>query len=167
MQPPTREDWITGIREAVDSASPGSDSDPENEFTNEKRKSADNKYLRLRRLTAELRSKDIELSRVLESKMKIMNEILEITHGENYQPPVVKPDYIGIVREKKVPPQQKFKEPENPETQEPEVSKEQLLATVQVKYISRLYIPTYLTPSVCKIVVRANQRSKNSSIECA
>ncbi len=35
MQPPTRDDWITGIREAVDAASPGSDSDPDyGEFLN-------------------------------------------------------------------------------------------------------------------------------------
>jgi hypothetical protein len=41
----------------------------------------DDKYLRLRRLTAELRGKDIELSKVLESKMKIMYEILDIVQG--------------------------------------------------------------------------------------
>jgi hypothetical protein len=27
MQPPTRDDWITGIREAVDACTPGSDSE--------------------------------------------------------------------------------------------------------------------------------------------
>ena len=43
----------------------------------------DDKYLRLRRLTAELRGKDIELSKVLESKMKIMYEILDIVQGNN------------------------------------------------------------------------------------
>ena len=43
----------------------------------------DDKYLRLRRLTAELRGKDIELSKVLESKMKIMYEILDIVQGND------------------------------------------------------------------------------------
>jgi hypothetical protein len=100
-QPPTRDDWITGIREAVDSATPGSDSDPQNEEDNSRRKKVDSKYLRLRRLTAELRGKDIELSAVLESKMRIMNDILEIVHGENFEKPVAKIDYISIAREKK------------------------------------------------------------------
>ena len=83
MQPPTRDDWITDIREAVDAASPGSDSDPDEDYTKSLRKSVDDKYLRLRRLTAELRGKDIELSKVLESKMKIMYEILDIVQGNN------------------------------------------------------------------------------------
>ena len=83
MQPPTRDDWITDIREAVDAASPGSDSDPDEDYTKSLRKSVDDKYLRLRRLTAELRGKDIELSKVLESKMKIMYEILDIVQGIN------------------------------------------------------------------------------------
>ena len=114
MQPPTRDDWITGIRDAVDAASPGSDSDPDNDFTNQLRKSVDNKYLRLRRLTAELRGKDIELCHVLEFKMKIMNEILEIVHGNEHQR-IPKPDYVNLVREKKT----------------NEVSKEHLLVSIQ------------------------------------
>ena len=64
-------------------ASPGSDSDPDEDYTKSLRKSVDDKYLRLRRLTAELRGKDIELSKVLESKMKIMYEILDIVQGNN------------------------------------------------------------------------------------
>ena len=84
----------------------------------------EDKYLRLRRLTAELRGKDIELSHVLESKMKIMNEILDIVQGDQTDPGlrshhVIKPDYLSTVREKKSP-------------QESEVSKEQLLTCVQV-----------------------------------
>lgn len=119
MQPPTRDDWITGIREAVDAATPGSDSDPDDSYL---RKTVDNKYLRLKRLTAELRGKDIELSHVLESKMKIMNDILEIVQGQDYER-MAKPDYISLVREKK---QQKAAASEIGE-----VSKEQLLMSVQ------------------------------------
>ena len=117
-RPPTRDDWITGIREAVDAASPGSDSEPDHEQNLENRKSVENKYLHLRRLTAELRGKDIELSHVLESKMKIMNEILDIVQEGNVDQ-MIKPDYLSIVREKKT-------------TESSEVSKEQLLLNVQV-----------------------------------
>ena len=121
MQPPTRDDWITDIREAVDAASPGSDSDPDEDYTKSLRKSVDDKYLRLRRLTAELRGKDIELSKVLESKMKIMYEILDIVQGDGYEKPVVKTEYINLVREKKLPGTEV----------EDSMSKEQLLVTVQ------------------------------------
>ena len=94
------------------------------------RKSVEDKYLRLRRLTAELRGKDIELSHVLESKMKIMNEILDIVQGdsESRNPHVIKPDYLSIVREKKA--------------QDSEVSKEQLLSNVQVIFL--FLIPIFI-----------------------
>ena len=92
----------------------------DHDTNNELRKSVEDKYLRLRRLTAELRGKDITLSHVLESKMKIMHEILDIVQGDAYEKPVVKPDYINLVREKKSSGQQ----PEHND-----ISKEQLLAT--------------------------------------
>ena len=115
----------------MDAASPGSDSDPEHDQDQMYRKSVEDKYLRLRRLTAELRGKDIELSHVLESKMKIMNEILDIVQGDQTSTDpgsrsshhVIKPDYLSTVREKKSP-------------QESEVSKEQLLTCVQVIYLN-------------------------------
>ena len=44
----------------------------------ELRRKTESKHLRLRRLTAELRSKDIELAKLLEDKMKIMNEMLQV-----------------------------------------------------------------------------------------
>ena len=50
-----------------------------------------------------------------------LHEILAIVQGDDYEKPVVKPEYINLVREKKTPGQQ-------PET---DISKEQLLATVQ------------------------------------
>ena len=56
-------------------------------------------------MTAELRGKDIELSHVLESKMRIVNEILDIVQGDDYEKPV-KPEYINLVREKKQPGQE-------------------------------------------------------------
>jgi len=105
-------------------ATPGSDSDPDHvEQENVLRKAVDNKYLRLRRLTAELRSKDIDLSHVLESKMKIMSEILEIVHGDKYQKPIPsKLDYTSLVREKKASGQSML-------------SQEQLLSTLQVRIL--------------------------------
>ncbi len=42
----------------------------------------DSKYLRLRRLTAELRGKDIELAHVMEAKLRIANEINKILGEE-------------------------------------------------------------------------------------
>lgn len=129
MQPSTRDDWISGIREAVDVATPGSDSDPDHvEQENVLRKAVDNKYLRLRRLTAELRSKDIDLSHVLESKMKIMSEILEIVHGDKYQKPIPsKLDYTSLVREKKASGQSML-------------SQEQLLSTLQVSTLFNFFL---------------------------
>ena len=59
-----------------------------------------------------------------ESKMKTMHEILDIVQGDAYEKPVVNPDYINLVREKKS------------SGQEPEyndISKEQLLATGKSK----------------------------------
>ena len=90
------------------------------------RKSVEDKYLRLRRLTAELRGKDITLSHVLESKMKIMHEILDIVQGGDYEKPAVKPDYINLVREKKSGLLNEVQKPDHND-----ISKEQLLATVQ------------------------------------
>ena len=54
--------------------------------------------------------------------MKIMHEILDIVQGDAYEKPVVKPDYINLVREKKSSGQQQ--QPEHND-----ISKEQLLAT--------------------------------------
>ena len=72
-------------------------------------------------MTAELRGKDIELSHVLESKMKILHEIMDIVQGDDYEKPVVKPEYLNLVREKKQP------------GQENDInSKEKVLAAIQV-----------------------------------
>ena len=108
----------------------------------------DNKYLRLRRLTAELRGKDIELAHVLESKMKIMTEILEIVHGDEYQRPTSKPDYMSLVREKKQP------------GQESELSKEQLLFSIQEA--SRLASSIYSSvTNLSRSVSSAGERHSN------
>ena len=53
--------------------------------------------------------------------MKIMYEILDIVQGEGYEKPVVKTEYINLVREKKLPGTEV----------EDSMSKEQLLVTVQ------------------------------------
>ena len=54
--------------------------------------------------------------------MRIVNEILDIVQGDDYEKPV-KPEYINLVREKKQ---------TGASGESEEVSKEQLLATVQV-----------------------------------
>ena len=40
----------------------------------------DSKHLYLRRLTAQLREKDIELAKLLEHKMKVMKEMVDVVH---------------------------------------------------------------------------------------
>ena len=40
----------------------------------------DSKHLYLRRLTAQLREKDIELAKLLEGKMKVMKEMVEVVN---------------------------------------------------------------------------------------
>ena len=84
FQPPTRDDWISGIRDAVDNCSPGSDSEAGyavgafSEAEEVLRRKTESKHLRQRRLCAELRSKDIELAKLLEDKMNIMKEMLQV-----------------------------------------------------------------------------------------
>ena len=83
-KPPTRDDWISGIRGAVDNCSPGSDSEGGLGYgaisSSEEvlRRKTESKHLRQRRLIAELRSKDIELAKLLEDKMNIMKEMLQV-----------------------------------------------------------------------------------------
>lgn len=100
QQPPTRDDWICGIREAVDACSSESDSEEGNSpGTNEYiRKMVDAKYMRMRHLTAELRGKDIDLARLLEDKMRIMSDILvvlDVPDPMRDNPP----DYMSIIRD--------------------------------------------------------------------
>ena len=52
-------------------------------------------------MTANLRDKDIELGRTLESKMKITNELMINLHGEKVKMPIENPDYLSLVRENK------------------------------------------------------------------
>jgi hypothetical protein len=65
---------------AVDACTPGSDSEDAGIGSEEelRKRHVQSKYLRLRRLTAELRSKDLELAKLLEEKMKIMSEMLAV-----------------------------------------------------------------------------------------
>ena len=57
--------------------------------------------MKIRKLTADLRDKDIELGRTLESKMKITNELMITLHGEKVKMPIKNPDYLSLVRESK------------------------------------------------------------------
>eukprot|EP00094_Tigriopus_californicus_P002858 TCALIF_02756-PA protein Name:"Similar to AKAP13 A-kinase anchor protein 13 (Homo sapiens)" AED:0.12 eAED:0.12 QI:0/0.64/0.6/0.73/1/1/15/1980/1495 len=100
QQPPTRDDWITGIREAVDACSYGSDSEGGvSSNVLEARRNVEAKYMRMRHLTAELRGKDIELARLLEDKMRVMGDMLVVLGTPNpfKDSP---PDYLSLVREK-------------------------------------------------------------------
>ena len=65
------------------------------------RKKLNKKYLKIQKLTANLRDKDIELGRALESKMKITNELMITLHGEKVKMPIENPDYLSLVRESK------------------------------------------------------------------
>ncbi len=80
---------------------PGSDSDDPGIASEEevRKRHVQSKYLRLRRLTAELRGKDIELAKLLEDKMKIMSEMLAVVGT----PDPLKdrpPEYVNLVRMK-------------------------------------------------------------------
>ena len=79
----------------------GSDSDDPGIGSEEelRKRHVQSKYLRLRRLTAELRGKDIELAKLLEDKMRIMSEMLAVVGT----PDPLKdrpPDYVTMVRMK-------------------------------------------------------------------
>ena len=106
----------------------------------------DSKHLYLRRLTAQLREKDIELAKLLEGKMKVMKEMIEVVNknpknidelalgnaedlnlknfDENPSQPcqtqemnLPNPEYLSLVREQK---------------DKNNYTKEQLLSAVQV-----------------------------------
>ena len=106
----------------------------------------DSKHLYLRRLTAQLREKDIELAKLLEGKMKVMKEMVEVVNknpknidelalgnaedlnlknfDENPSQPcqtqemnLPNPEYLSLVREQK---------------DKNNYTKEQLLSAVQV-----------------------------------
>ena len=153
MQPPTRDDWITGIREAVDACSPGSDSEDAGIGSEEelRKRHVQSKYLRLRRLTAELRGKDIELAKLLEDKMRIMSEMLSIVGT----PDPLKDqslDYLSLVKMKEVPP-----DPSDSRGSRSSLgggsnyTKEQLLTAVQVSSLRR-FLPHYFAYSYSNIV---------------
>lgn len=123
QQPPTREDWIAGIREAVDGCSSGSDNEsagppggmPVGTTIADARRHVEAKYMRMRHLTAELRGKDIELGRLLEEKMRIMSDMLVVLGAPDPMQDNP-PDYLSLVREK-----------------ENHCTKEELLSAVQVR----------------------------------
>merc|ERR1719394_878893 len=78
VQPRDRQDWIAGVRRAVDlsSGGPGEDGQFESEAEHA-RKQLEAKYMKMRQLTSELRGKDMELARLLEDKMRVLAEMLD------------------------------------------------------------------------------------------
>ena len=99
QQPPTREDWISGIRNAVDSYAPSSESEAEIPDNNMTRKSLDLKHLKMRRLAASLKANDLEMAKLLDEKMSVMRDLVQAVSEEeesvaNGLPTV---DYVKLV----------------------------------------------------------------------
>ena len=85
------------------------------------RDKTDSKHLYIRRLTAQLREKDLELAKLLEDKMKVMKEMVEVVNenpkhinesggiSDNDQSQTCQtegivlpnPEYLNLVREQK------------------------------------------------------------------
>jgi hypothetical protein len=102
-----------------------------------RKRNVQSKYLRLRRLTAELRGKDIELAKLLEDKMRIMSEMLAVVGT----PDPLKdrpPDYVTMVRMKEESRDQSTAESRGSRSSlggGNNYTKEQLLSAVQASYI--------------------------------
>ena len=63
------------------------------------RRHVEDKYMRMRHLTAELRGKDLDLARLLEDKMRVMSDMLTVM-GVADPMRENPPDYMSLVREK-------------------------------------------------------------------
>ena len=100
VQPRDRQDWIGGVRRAVDLSAGGPGEDGQFETEAERaRKQLEAKYMKMRQLTSELRGKDMELARLLEDKMRILAEMLdELGVEQPLTPGVTK--YTHLVQEK-------------------------------------------------------------------
>ena len=100
VQPRDRQDWIAGVRRAVDLSAGGPGEDGQFETEAERaRKQLEAKYMKMRQLTSELRGKDMELARLLEDKMRILAEMLdELGVEQPLAPGVTK--YTHLVQEK-------------------------------------------------------------------
>lgn len=125
VQPRDRQDWINGVRRAVDlsTGGPGEETQFETE-AEQARKQLEAKYMKMRQLTSELRGKDMELARLLEDKMRILADMLdELGVEQPFDSTVCR--YLGLVQDK----------------EGGSVTKEQLLQEVQeaAKLASSLY----------------------------
>ena len=125
VQPRDRQDWINGVRRAVDlsTGGPGEEAQFETE-AEQARKQLEAKYMKMRQLTSELRGKDMELARLLEDKMRILAEMLdELGVEQPFDSTVCR--YLQLVQDK----------------EGGSVTKEQLLQEVQeaAKLASSLY----------------------------
>jgi len=77
-QPRDRQEWIAGIRRAVDMSVGGPVEESEFETESQKaKKQLEAKYMRLREMTGQLRGRDMELGRVMEDKMRLLAEMLD------------------------------------------------------------------------------------------
>ena len=125
VQPRDRQDWIAGVRRAVDLSAGGAGEDGQFETEAERaRKQLEAKYMKMRQLTSELRGKDMELARLLEDKMRILAEMLdELGVEQPFESTVCR--YLQLVQDK----------------EGGSVTKEQLLQEVQeaAKLASSLY----------------------------
>ena len=96
QQPPTREDWIVGIREAVDSKGFFFTTDS---AANDEEIRAREKWMRVRHLVADLRGKDVAMARLMEDQMRVMGDMCVVmgTKDPLRENP---PDYVSMVKEK-------------------------------------------------------------------
>ena len=99
QQPPTREDWIAGIREAVDAFTSPDDLEVDLDAAAEARRFVEAKYMRVRHLIADMRGKDVAVARLLEEQMRTMGDMCVVLGASN---PLRDnpPDYVSLAREK-------------------------------------------------------------------
>ena len=101
QQPPMRDDWIGGVREAVDACAYDEGQTLPSSSLEEARRFVDAKYMRLRHLTAELRARDLDLARAFEDKMRIVGDMLVVANGGGGGAAASEDrDYLSLVRER-------------------------------------------------------------------
>eukprot|EP00088_Acartia_fossae_P033899 TRINITY_DN3477_c0_g1_i9.p1 TRINITY_DN3477_c0_g1~~TRINITY_DN3477_c0_g1_i9.p1 ORF type:complete len:1159 (+),score=471.85 TRINITY_DN3477_c0_g1_i9:327-3803(+) len=98
MQPRDRQDWINGIRRAVDMSGGGSLAESSLEIEMEKaRRILDIKYMRMKQRVGELRERDMDLARTMEAKMATYAEIFEELGIKEKLPEI---EYSKLVQER-------------------------------------------------------------------
>jgi len=101
VQPRDRQDWISGIRRAVDMSVGGSTDQSELESESQQaKKKLESKYMKLRQMTGELRGRDMEMGRIMEDKMRLLIEMFDEIGVEHLLGQQVK--YTQLVQEQEI-----------------------------------------------------------------